>query len=112
MNHRNSSEPKVSVDKAGSSADGEIRQDHTKFDQLRTTIARLEDEQRKRPLIGSTLPLAANNQIGARKDTAFKAISTAPSINKTPVGPLMVPIPYPTVQDLGNSINTAKTREV
>ena len=109
MNHRNSSEPKVSVDKAGSSADGEIRQDHTKFDQLRTTIARLEDELRKRPLIGPTLPLAAHNQVGARKDTPFKAISTAPSINKTPAGPLMVPIPYPTVQDLGNSINTAKT---
>ena len=53
--------------------------------------------------------MSDHNPIGARKDTGFKAISTAPSINMTPVGPSMVPIPYPTVQDLGNSINTAKT---
>ncbi|MBP1206141.1 putative Zn-binding protein involved in type VI secretion [Duganella sp. 1411] len=53
--------------------------------------------------------MSNHNPVGARKDTAFKAISTAPSINMTPVGPSMVPIPYPTVQDLGNSINTAKT---
>lgn len=49
------------------------------------------------------------NPVGARRDTVFMAISTAPSINNTPVGPSMVPIPYPTVQDLGNSIDTAKT---
>lgn len=53
--------------------------------------------------------MSNHNPVGARKDTGFKAISTAPSINMTPVEPSMVPIPYPTVQDLGNSINTAKT---
>ena len=53
--------------------------------------------------------MSNHNPVGARKDTTFKAISTAPSINMTPVGPSMVPIPYPTVQDLGNSIDTAKT---
>ncbi|MBV6320648.1 DUF4150 domain-containing protein [Duganella sp. HSC-15S17] len=50
-----------------------------------------------------------NNKIGARKHDGFKAISTAPSINRTPIGPTMVPIPYPTVQDLSNSANTART---
>lgn len=53
--------------------------------------------------------MSNQNPVGARKDAGFKAISTAPSINMTPVGPSMVPVPYPTVQDLGNSINTAKT---
>ena len=53
--------------------------------------------------------MSNHNPVGARKDTVFKAISTAPSINMTPVGPSMVPIPYTTVQDLGDSINTAKT---
>lgn len=49
------------------------------------------------------------NPVGARRDTVFMAISTAPSINNTPVGPLMVPVPYPTVQVLRNSVDTAKT---
>lgn len=59
---------------------------------------------------GASAPAAPpNNKIGARKDSTFKAISTTPSVNKTPVGPSMVPIPYPTVQDLSNSINTARS---
>ncbi len=37
------------------------------------------------------------------------AICTAPSINWTPVGAAMVPVPYQTVQDLSNSIGTART---
>lgn len=49
------------------------------------------------------------NKIGARKHGSFMAISTAPSINYTPIGPAMVPIPYPTVQDLTNSVGTAST---
>ena len=52
---------------------------------------------------------STNNKIGARKEGSFKAISTAPSINKTPIGPSMVPIPYPTTQDLSSSIDTART---
>jgi uncharacterized Zn-binding protein involved in type VI secretion len=51
----------------------------------------------------------SNNKIGARKHADFKAISTAPSINKTPIGPTMVPLPYPTVQDLSNSASTARS---
>ncbi|MBV6320460.1 DUF4150 domain-containing protein [Duganella violaceipulchra] len=51
----------------------------------------------------------SSNKIGARKDGSFKAISTAPSINKTPVGCVMVPIPYPVTQDLSNSMNAART---
>lgn len=42
-------------------------------------------------------------KIGARKNSILKAICTAPSFNKTPVGASMPPIPYPTVQDLANS---------
>lgn len=80
----------------------------TKVDELHDTIARLERELSSRT--PSSPPLsAANNKIGARQDTGFMAVSTAPSINKTPLGPTMVPIPYPTVQNLGNSINTART---
>jgi hypothetical protein len=45
-----------------------------------------------------------SNPIGARKDGIFKAISTAPSFNKTPVGSSTPPLPYPTLQDLGNSV--------
>lgn len=45
-----------------------------------------------------------SNPIAARKNGIFKAISTAPSFNKTPVGSATPPLPYPTVQDLGNSV--------
>jgi hypothetical protein len=44
--------------------------------------------------------------IGARKSSTFKAISTAPSINKTPVGSSTPPLPYPVSQDLGDSVGT------
>jgi len=46
------------------------------------------------------------NPIGARKHGSFKAISTAPSINKTPVGAATPPLPYPVFQDLSNSAGT------
>ncbi|MBN3854825.1 DUF4150 domain-containing protein [Paraburkholderia sp. Ac-20340] len=41
---------------------------------------------------------------GAHKIGEFKAVSTAPSINKTQVGSSVVPLPYPTTQDLGSSV--------
>jgi hypothetical protein len=44
--------------------------------------------------------------IGARKSGTFKAISTAPSINKTPVGSSTPPLPYTVSQDLGDSVDT------
>jgi len=44
--------------------------------------------------------------IGARKSSTLKAISTAPSINKTPVGSSTPPLPYPVSQDLGDSVGT------
>lgn len=46
------------------------------------------------------------NPIGARKNSNFKAVSTAPSFNKTPVGSSTPPLPYPVTQDLGNSMGT------
>jgi hypothetical protein len=46
------------------------------------------------------------NPIGARQDGGFKAVCTAPSINKTPVGNATPPLPYPTTADLSNSIGT------
>ncbi|MFB9246502.1 PAAR-like domain-containing protein [Massilia antarctica] len=45
-----------------------------------------------------------SNPIGARKNSNFKAISTAPSFNKTPVGSATPPLPYATFQDLSNSV--------
>ena len=50
-----------------------------------------------------------DNKIGARKNANFKAVSTAPSINKTPVGSSTPPLPYPTSQDLSNSVNVTPT---
>ena len=49
------------------------------------------------------------NPIGARKSDSFKAVCTAPSINKTPVGNSTPPLPYCTTQDLSNSANVAPT---
>ena len=46
------------------------------------------------------------DHLGARKDGEFKAVSTAPSINKTPMGNSVVPIPYPVSQDLSSSMGT------
>ncbi|WP_080400544.1 polymorphic toxin type 15 domain-containing protein [Burkholderia ubonensis] len=46
------------------------------------------------------------SQLGARKDSAFKAVSTAPSINKTPVGSSTPPLPYPVTEDLSSSLGT------
>lgn len=45
-------------------------------------------------------------RLGARGSSTFKAISTAPSINKTPVGSSTPPLPYPVSQDLGSSVGT------
>jgi uncharacterized Zn-binding protein involved in type VI secretion len=44
------------------------------------------------------------SQLGARKDGKFKAVSTAPSINKTPVGSSTPPLPYPVTEDLSSSV--------
>jgi hypothetical protein len=41
---------------------------------------------------------------GARQCANFKAVCTAPSINKTPVGDKKPPLPYATFQDLSNSV--------
>jgi hypothetical protein len=45
-----------------------------------------------------------SSPLGARKCGKFKAISTAPSINKTPMGSSTPPVPYPVSHDLSNSI--------
>ena len=86
----------------------EMKEHSARIQQLEKNIAVLEAEAKKTKNTSASVP-AANNKIGARKDGAFKAISTAPSINKTPLGPSLVPIPYPTVQDLSSSINTARS---
>ena len=43
------------------------------------------------------------NKIGARKSSALKAVSSAPSINKTPMGNAIVSCPYATTEDLSSS---------
>lgn len=48
-------------------------------------------------------------KLGTHKAGEFKAVSTAPSINKTQVGSSVVPLPYPTTQDLGNSVGVVPT---
>ncbi|PHV06748.1 hypothetical protein CSQ96_12190 [Janthinobacterium sp. BJB412] len=83
-----------------------------RIQELEQNVARLKALQveRERAAGEAVAPKAAgSNKIGARKHAGFKAISTAPSINKTPIGPSMVPLPYPTVQDLSNSTSTARS---
>lgn len=88
----------------------EQREDNNRIRQLEQNIAALERElARKKADAAGSAAQGGSNKIGARKHASFKAISTAPSINKTPIGPTMVPIPYPVVQDLSSSVNTAST---
>lgn len=47
-------------------------------------------------------------EIGARKNGGFRAVSTAPSINKTPMGGSTPPVPYPVSQDLSSSVGTVR----
>jgi len=51
----------------------------------------------------------ASAREGARKSADFKAVSSAPSINKTPVGNSTPPLPYNTFQDLSNSQSEVPT---
>ncbi len=44
------------------------------------------------------------SELGARKSGNFKAVSTAPTFNKTPVGSSTPPLPYPVSQDLSDSV--------
>jgi hypothetical protein len=46
---------------------------------------------------------------GARKNSIFMAVSLLPDVCKTPMGPNMVPVPYPIVADLSNSVEVAKS---
>ena len=45
----------------------------------------------------------------ARKNSIFLAVSLLPDVCKTPMGPNMVPVPYPIVADLSNSVEVAKS---
>jgi hypothetical protein len=47
--------------------------------------------------------------LGARRNGRFKAVGTAPSINKTPAGASVVPVAYPVQHDLSNGVGTAST---
>lgn len=44
-------------------------------------------------------------RLGARENSSFVAICTAPDICKTPAGPNVIPIPYMVIADLGQSEN-------
>ena len=39
-------------------------------------------------------------KFGARKSDKYILVSSAPSVNKTPMGPSVVPVPYPVTQEL------------
>ncbi|KAB8048662.1 DUF4150 domain-containing protein [Janthinobacterium rivuli] len=45
---------------------------------------------------------------GARKNSIFMVVSLVPDVCKTPMGSSMVPVPYPIVGDLGNSVEVAR----
>lgn len=103
------SDPKDDAEVARVAVAQELMADHQKIRDLEKNIAALEAELAKKDRTKPAPAVAQKNKIGARKQGSFMAISTAPSINRTPIGPSMVPVPYPTVQDLTNSIETAKT---
>lgn len=48
-------------------------------------------------------------KIGARRNSILKAVCTAPSFNRTPIGASTPPLPYPTTQDLSNSVSITPT---
>lgn len=47
--------------------------------------------------------------LGARKNAKFKAVCTAPSFNKTPMGNSIPPLPYAVTQDLGSSVGVVSS---
>ncbi|ENA0608834.1 DUF4150 domain-containing protein [Enterobacter bugandensis] len=40
----------------------------------------------------------------ARQDGSWKVISTTPDVCKTPIGPAVLPIPYPVIADMGTAV--------
>lgn len=103
------SDPQGDSDTARIASAIELDEEKKRIRQLEANIAALKKALAEKTRTSAHPVSDSGNKIGARKHASFKAISTAPSINKTPIGPTMVPIPYPTVQDLSNSVNTAKT---
>lgn len=45
---------------------------------------------------------------GARKNSIFIVVNLVPDVCKTPIGSSMVPVPYPIVGDLADSITVSK----
>jgi hypothetical protein len=89
----------------------ETNENRKRYEQLKKNIHDLERliAEREQAVRKTRAPAKANNKIGARKEGVFKAVSSAPSFNRTPVGPAMVPLPYPTTIDLSNSAGVASS---
>lgn len=92
----------------------EVAADRKRYEELKKNIHDLEklvaDKERLAwAEVHARKSQAADNKIGARKDSVFKAICTAPSFNRTPVGSTMVPLPYVTVSYLSGSIGVASS---
>ena len=85
----------------------EQKENEKRIKQLQKNIADLE--QLKADKDKAAAQAGGSNKIGARKNSNFKAVSTAPSINKTPRGSRTPPIPYSTTQDLSNSASATQT---
>lgn len=83
--------------------------DNLRYQQLKKRIQGLERQLAERTQAAQSNQAKPNNKIGARKNGIFKAISTAPSFNYTPLGTGMVPLPYPTTIDLTNSAGVASS---
>ncbi|WP_086930361.1 RHS repeat-associated core domain-containing protein [Agarilytica rhodophyticola] len=47
------------------------------------------------------------NKFWARKDSKYKVVSSAPSVNLTPIGNAIVPVPYPVSEKLSKAVATA-----
>ncbi|MBJ7310785.1 polymorphic toxin type 46 domain-containing protein [Rugamonas sp. CCM 8940] len=107
--HLKLSDPNGDVEVSKIASALEAAEDQKRFEELKKNIHRLEHlvAEKERQAWRAHPSKQANNKIGARKDCVFKASSSAPSFNLTPVGPSMVPRPYPTTVDLSSSVNVA-----
>ena len=86
----------------------ELAENKKHIKEMEKNIADLEKLQHQKENADQQKSTSAN-KVGARKNGDFKAVSTAPSINKTPVGNSTPPLPYPTIQDLSNSVSTTSS---
>lgn len=101
------SDPKGDAEAAKIASALELAQNKRRIKELQKYLSDLESPATRKDQLEHRT--SQSNNIGARESASLKAVSSAPSINLTPRGRGMVPVAYPTVQDLSTSIGVANT---